>query len=144
MICPSLNSETTRLLHPEAVRIHQHVGTERADACQLRISLPMGISFNGHAGAIDWIQARFQKQKPATLYYDEIRTPTYTDCLNLMLHDILCRPIRGIFHSGGPRQLSLYAAAWCCRSTSARRLRHSLSTVYLRWSKPDLRPRYRP
>jgi dTDP-4-dehydrorhamnose reductase len=27
----------------------------RADACILRISLPMGMSFNGHAGAIDWI-----------------------------------------------------------------------------------------
>ncbi len=37
-------------------------------ACILRISLPMGISFNGHAGAIDWIQSRFKKGKPATLY----------------------------------------------------------------------------
>ena len=30
-------------------------------ACMLRISLPMGVSFNGHAGAIDWIQSRFRK-----------------------------------------------------------------------------------
>ncbi|MCH8086506.1 MAG: sugar nucleotide-binding protein, partial [Chloroflexi bacterium] len=51
-------------------------------ACILRISLPMGISPGGHAGAIDWIQSRFKKMKPATLYFDEIRTPTYTDCLN--------------------------------------------------------------
>ncbi|HTQ40069.1 MAG TPA: sugar nucleotide-binding protein, partial [Pirellulales bacterium] len=29
-------------------------------ACILRISLPMGVSFNGHAGAIDWIQSRFK------------------------------------------------------------------------------------
>ena len=36
-------------------------------ACILRISLPMGISFNGHAGAIDWIGSRFKKGKPATL-----------------------------------------------------------------------------
>ena len=54
-------------------------------AAILRISLPMGVSFNGHAGAIDWIQSRFKKGKPATLYYDEIRTPTYTDCLNPLL-----------------------------------------------------------
>ena len=58
----------------------------------LRISLPMGVSFNGHAGAIDWIQSRFKKQKPATLYYDEIRTPTYTDCLNPLLATLLARP----------------------------------------------------
>jgi dTDP-4-dehydrorhamnose reductase len=62
---------------------------ERPDACQLRISLPMGVSFNGHAGAIDWIQSRFKKQKPATLYYDEVRTPTYTDCLNPLLQRVL-------------------------------------------------------
>src|SRR5207244_2707013 len=30
-------------------------------ACTLRISLPMGVSFSGHAGAIDWIQSRFKK-----------------------------------------------------------------------------------
>ncbi len=82
------------------------------NAAILRISLPMGISFNGHAGAIDWIQSRFKKEKPATLYYDEVRTPTYTDCLNPLLADVLARPdICGLFHSGGPRRLSLYQIA---------------------------------
>src|SRR5262249_3434892 len=33
----------------------------------LRISLPMGPSFNGHAGAIDWISSRFRAGRPATL-----------------------------------------------------------------------------
>lgn len=78
----------------------------------LRISLPMGISFNGHAGAIDWIQHRFKKHKPATLYYDEIRTPTYTDCLNpLLAHVLARRDIEGLFHAGGPRRLSLFEIA---------------------------------
>jgi dTDP-4-dehydrorhamnose reductase len=78
----------------------------------LRISLPMGISFNGHAGAIDWIQSRFKKGKPATLYYDEIRTPTYTDCLNSLLAAVLARrEICGLFHAGGPRRLSLFQIA---------------------------------
>jgi dTDP-4-dehydrorhamnose reductase len=78
----------------------------------LRISLPMGVSFNGHAGAIDWIQSRFKKDKPATLYYDEVRTPTYTDCLNPLLMDVLSRPnITGLFHAGGPRRLSLFQIA---------------------------------
>ena len=61
-------------------------------ACILRISLPMGISFSGHAGAIDWIVSRFKKSRPATLYFDEIRTPTYTDCLNRLCNK--CWPAR--------------------------------------------------
>src|SRR5262249_21029875 len=44
------------------------VPNSESSATILRISLPMGISFNGHAGAIDWIQSRFKKNKPATLY----------------------------------------------------------------------------
>lgn len=81
------------------------------DAVILRISLPMGISFNGHAGAIDWIQSRFAKSKPATLYYDEIRTPTYTDCLNELLATLLSNDLSGIYHAGGPRPLSLFEIA---------------------------------
>ncbi len=80
-------------------------------ACVLRISLPMGISFNGHAGAIDWIQSRFRKSKPATLYYDEIRTPTYTDCLNQLSENVLASDLAGLYHAGGPRALSLYEIA---------------------------------
>ncbi|GIW92158.1 MAG: hypothetical protein KatS3mg110_0199 [Pirellulaceae bacterium] len=84
---------------------------EKPDSAVLRISLPMGISFNGHAGAIDWIQSRFRKGKPATLYFDEVRTPTYTDCLNRVLHAVLVRPISGLYHAGGPRPLSLFQIA---------------------------------
>jgi dTDP-4-dehydrorhamnose reductase len=76
-----------------------------------RISLPMGISHSGHAGAIDWIQSRFRQGKPATLYYDEIRTPTYTSCLNQLFHWSLLHELPGCFHAGGPRALSLYQIA---------------------------------
>jgi dTDP-4-dehydrorhamnose reductase len=84
---------------------------EMGNACILRISLPMGISFNGHAGAIDWIQSRFMKSKPATLYFDEVRTPTYTDCLNRLCETVLSRDLAGLYHAGGPRRLSLYQIA---------------------------------
>ncbi|MCU0870855.1 MAG: sugar nucleotide-binding protein [Pirellulaceae bacterium] len=83
----------------------------RPDAAILRISLPMGISSNGHAGAIDWIQSRFKKRKPATLYYDEIRTPTYTDCMNRLFHTLLASNLAGLYHAGGPRRLSLFQIA---------------------------------
>ena len=64
-------------------------------ACTLRISLPMGVSFNGHAGAIDWIQSRFKKGRPATLYFDEVRTPAYTDCLNRLYERVLASDLAG-------------------------------------------------
>lgn len=80
-------------------------------ACILRISLPMGISFNGHAGAIDWIQSRFKKGRPATLYFDEVRTPAYTDCLNRLFERVLVSNLQGLYHAGGPRALSLYQIA---------------------------------
>jgi dTDP-4-dehydrorhamnose reductase len=81
------------------------------EACVLRISLPMGVSSNGHAGAIDWIQSRFKKGRPATLYYDEIRTPHYTDCLNELCEVVLANDLGGLFHAGGPRPMTLYNIA---------------------------------
>ena len=89
---------------------------ERPSATTLRISLPMGISFNGHAGAIDWIQSRFKKGRKATLYFDEVRTPTYTDCLNelcetVLSYEALEEPLVGLFHAGGPLPLSLFEIA---------------------------------
>lgn len=89
------------------VEAEQLILARRPDACIGRISLPMGVSFNGHAGAIDWIQARFKQAKPATLYYDEIRTPTYVECLSEVCHELLVGQSAGILHLGGPRRLSL-------------------------------------
>jgi dTDP-4-dehydrorhamnose reductase len=92
----------------EAERMIQRI---HPDACILRISLPMGISFNGHAGAIDWIASRFKQDKPATLYFDEVRTPKYTDCMSRLFEQLLVQPLQGIYHAGGPRRLSLYEIA---------------------------------
>ncbi len=52
---------------------------EVPSAAVLRISLPMGVSFNGHAGAIDWIQSRFPPAGPprsTSTRYDPAPTPT--------------------------------------------------------------------
>jgi len=93
------------------VAAEQLLLAESPQACILRISLPMGVSSNGHAGAIDWIQSRFKKSKPATLYFDEIRTPTYTDCLNELYEAVLAGSLSGLFHAGAPRRMSLYEIA---------------------------------
>lgn len=76
-------------------------------AAILRISLPMGPSFNGHAGAIDWIQSRFRHGRPATLYYDEVRSATYCDDLNRVFEYFLSHDVGGLYHLGGPRAITL-------------------------------------
>jgi dTDP-4-dehydrorhamnose reductase len=77
----------------------------------LRISLPMGPSFNKHAGAIDWIQSRFRVNKPATLYYDEVRSCTYCDDLNVVFERFLRGQEDGIWHLGSPRPVTLFQIA---------------------------------
>ena len=94
------------------VMAEQLILERRPESAILRISLPMGVSFNGHAGAIDWIQHRFAKNLPATLYFDEVRSPTYVDCLNHVIEEFCCRTdLSGIWHAGGDVYLSLYQIA---------------------------------
>jgi dTDP-4-dehydrorhamnose reductase len=80
-------------------------------AALLRIALPMGPSFNHHAGAIDWIQSRFRANRPATLYFDEVRSCTYCDDLSDVFEKFLANRAAGIFHCGGPQPMTLYRIA---------------------------------
>jgi dTDP-4-dehydrorhamnose reductase len=90
----------------------EQVFAERTPAAAiLRISLPMGPSFNRHAGAIDWIQSRFRAQRPATLYFDEVRSCTYCDDLNAVFEAFLGCNAFGLFHCGGPSAMTLYKIA---------------------------------
>ena len=80
-------------------------------AAILRISLPMGPSFNHHAGAIDWIQSRFRNGRPATLYFDEVRSAAYVDDLTRVFVRFLVGSESGVHHLGGPRANTLYQIA---------------------------------
>jgi dTDP-4-dehydrorhamnose reductase len=84
------------------------IGSVAPVAAILRISLPMGPSFNRHAGAIDWIGSRFRNGRPATLYFDEVRSCTYTDDLNRIFERFLAGSENGLYHLGGPRAVTLY------------------------------------
>ncbi|HKP96158.1 MAG TPA: sugar nucleotide-binding protein [Fibrobacteria bacterium] len=81
------------------------------EAAILRIALPMGPSLNGHAGAIDWIESRFRKGRPATLYFDEVRSNLYVQDLGRVLDHFRGNGERGLWHVGGPRPLSLFQIA---------------------------------
>lgn len=78
------------------------------EAAILRISLPMGPSFNRHAGAIDWIDSRFRNDRPATLYFDEVRSATYVqDLSDVFTWFLEHETVAGVFHAGGPRPITL-------------------------------------
>lgn len=80
-------------------------------AAVLRISLPMGPSFNRHAGAIDWIQSRFRNGRPATLYFDEVRSCAYCDDLSRVFERFLSGDEASLYHLGGPRPSTLFQIA---------------------------------
>ena len=73
-----------------------------------RIPLPMGPSLNGHAGAVDWIEHRFVRGNPATLYYDEVRSNVYIQDVIAVVETFIEDFQSGIFHLGGPLPLTLY------------------------------------
>jgi dTDP-4-dehydrorhamnose reductase len=87
------------------------VGAAVPAAAVLRISLPMGPSFNRHAGAIDWIQSRFRAGRLATLYFDEVRSCTYAGDLSRVFERCLTGTGSGLYHLGGPRAMTLYQIA---------------------------------
>ena len=74
-----------------------------------RIALPMDYAPGGLAGAIDWITSRFRAGRPATLYFDEVRSPSFGNdmCAVVQYHLVGTVP-RGLYHCGGPRLMSLY------------------------------------
>ena len=85
--------------------------SQTPSAAMLRISLPMGPSFNHHAGAIDWIQSRFRMDRPATLYFYEVRSCTYCDDLSVVFEKLLGSVASGVYHCGSPAPMTLYQIA---------------------------------
>ena len=80
----------------------------------------------------------FKKGRPATLYYDEIRTPAYTDCLNRLYERVLANDLCGVYHAGGPRHYR------CTRSRDhqpRRRLRSASSDGLSRKDAGPIPPR---
>ncbi len=76
--------------------------------CIIRLGLPLGDSIVGKKGAIDWIESRFRRNLPVTLFYDEHRSCISCEEIVQMTIAALTLEIRGLFHLGGERTWSLY------------------------------------
>ncbi|MFC1576493.1 sugar nucleotide-binding protein [Candidatus Omnitrophota bacterium] len=74
----------------------------------MRLGLPIGPSISGTKGPIDFIAKRLSKNRPMTLFHDEIRSLITTGDLALAVSHLFDKKGVGIFHCGGPQEYSLY------------------------------------
>ena len=81
---------------------------EIEDACIVRLGLPLGDSITGNKGAIDWIKSRLTKDRPVTLFYDELRSCVWCDQIAEMTLAMLRMNLRGTYHFGGNRPWTLH------------------------------------
>lgn len=78
------------------------------DYCIIRLALPLGDSIAGKKGAIDWIEGRFKRKLPVTLFYDEYRSCIECEEIGQIVISALVLELRGLFHLGGERRWSLF------------------------------------
>ena len=76
--------------------------------CIIRLGLPLGDSVHGDKGAIDWIESRFKRQLPVTLFHDEYRSCVSCDAIADMAMHVLSGQWTGLYHFGGSRSWSLH------------------------------------
>lgn len=77
-------------------------------SCIVRLGLPIGPSVTGAKGAWDWIESRFRRGLPVTLFYDELRSCVSCDRIAAAVLHLLAREQTGLFHYGGREQISLF------------------------------------
>lgn len=76
--------------------------------CIIRLGLPLGDSVTGDKGAIDWIESRFKRHLPVTLFHDEFRSCVTCDQIADMALHVLANHWTGLYHFGGSRSWSLH------------------------------------
>lgn len=74
------------------------------DHCIVRLRLPLGNSILGNKGAIDWIEGRFRRNLPVTLFYDEYRICIDCEVIGRITVAVLALELRGLFHLGGEKK----------------------------------------
>ena len=78
------------------------------DYCIIRLGLPLGDSIGGTKGAIDWIESRYQRNLPVTLFYDEYRSCVDSEEIGRIATAAITLGLRGLFHLGGDKRWSLF------------------------------------
>ncbi len=80
----------------------------RPRSCIVRLGLPVGDSVTGDKGAWDWIESRFRRGLPVTLFHDELRSCIACEAIAHTVFRIVRGEYEGLFHYGGLKPVSLY------------------------------------
>lgn len=96
----SVAAATFLAAEKEIVRASRH--------CVVRLALPVGASLTGAKGAVDFIEGRFKRRLPMTLFHDEIRSCVTCEELTDMVLYLLAKEATGCFHVGGKQGISLH------------------------------------
>jgi dTDP-4-dehydrorhamnose reductase len=76
--------------------------------CILRLGLPIGDSVTGTKGAVDFVDYRFRRGLPVTLFHDELRSCIGCDVIGEVVAESVRTGLEGLYHCGGPVSYSLY------------------------------------
>ncbi|MBN2011683.1 sugar nucleotide-binding protein [candidate division KSB1 bacterium] len=76
--------------------------------CIVRLGLPLGDSVTGAKGAVDWIESRFKRQLPVTLFHDELRSCVSCAAIGEMALALLNDELQGLYHFGGEHSWTLH------------------------------------
>lgn len=74
----------------------------------IRLGLPVGSSVTGDKGGLDWIESRFKKGRPVTLFSDEYRSVIPCSEITRCVLECIVAKVRGVYHLGGPDAVSLH------------------------------------
>jgi dTDP-4-dehydrorhamnose reductase len=85
--------------------------------CIVRLGLPLGDSITGDKGAVDWIKSRLTKNRPVTLFYDELRSCVWCEQIAEMIGPLLELDLHGTYHFGGDRPWTLHEIGQYVRDT---------------------------
>jgi len=76
--------------------------------CILRLGLPIGDSITGDKGALDFIDNRFRRELPMTLFTDEYRSCITCEDIVRAVEWLIENRACGLYHCGGPFPVSLH------------------------------------
>ncbi len=74
----------------------------------IRLGLPVGDSVTGNKGGRDWIESRFRRGLPVTLFHDELRSCVSCEEIADMMLCMMESGREGLFHFGGDQAMSLF------------------------------------
>ena len=86
----------------------EQVLNELDNTCIVRLGLPLGDSITGDKGAIDWIKSRLTKNRPVTLFHDELRSCVRCEQIAAMITPVLNLSLTGLYHFGGNQPWTLH------------------------------------